>query len=528
MAEFVTLTSDPFLLFSCSAGFFWLSYLMNEVSVPRIIVSGLRGGSGKTVLALSLAALLRENGWYIVPFKKGPDYIDAGWLALISGSACYNLDLFMMTPEQAVQSFLNHTFQRWGERQFSPADHLIAIIEGNRGLYDGVDHQGTYSTAELAKLLNAPVILIIDCTKASNTIAAMVLGCQQMDPEVNVGGVVLNRVATARQESVIRAAIRERCALPVLGVIPRLKQDPFPERHMGLIPFQEHVAMEESAARVADIGAKYLDLEAILKVAGGTGELRVKSQESGVQRFKIQNSKFKIQDAELIHPDSKLKIGIIRDSAFQFYYPENIEALELRGAQIMEISPLREDTLPDIDSLYIGGGFPETHAVQLANNEAFRSALLRAIHDGLPVYAECGGLMYLGRSLRIDDIDYPMTGALPVTFGLGKRPAAHGYTIVEIARKNPFFPEGLVLKGHEFHYSRVLEYEPGDTGMAFQMRRGRGIIDNKDGLCYKNVLATYTHLHAVGAPQWADGMVRCAMKFSMRKGTEAQRRRGTD
>lgn len=470
---------------------------MNNLSIPRLVVSGLRGGSGKTLLALSLASLLRKKGWNAVAFKKGPDYIDAGWLALISGSACYNLDLFMMTPDQAVRSFMDHTFQRRGERPFAPAGNQIAIIEGNRGLYDGVDHHGTYSTAELAKHLYAPVILIVDCTKASNTLAAMVLGCQLMDPEVVIGGVVLNRVATVRQESVIRRAIQERCAVPVPGVIPRLKHDPFPERHMGLVPFQEHAALQESAARVADIGERYLDLEAILKVAEGVGEL---------------DSKFKIQDSKIETPDSRVKIGIIRDSAFQFYYPENIEALQKRGARIVEVSPLREDSLPDIDALYIGGGFPETHAVQLARNESFKSALLEAIQGGLPVYAECGGLMYLGRSLRIDNIDYPMTGALPVTFGLENKPVAHGYTIVEVERSNPYFPARLSLKGHEFHYSRVLEYEAGDTGMAFQVRRGKGIIDNKDGLCYKNVLATYTHLHAVGSPEWADGMVQCALR----------------
>lgn len=493
---------------------------MQNKSIPRIVVSGLRGGSGKTVLSLSLVTLLREKGLKITAFKKGPDYIDAGWLAKASGAPCYNLDLFMMTPEQALQSFISHTYRR-GMACHAPTGH-IAVIEGNRGLYDGMDHQGTYSTAELAKLLNAPVVIIIDCTKTTNTIAAMVLGCQKMDPDVSIGGIVLNRVATKRQESVIRKAINAKCNLPVLGAIPRLKKDPFPERHMGLTPFQEHEGIEESIAAVSEIGSQYLDMDAIVKVAETAGTL----SESRVKKNAIQNSKFKIQDSKhmtynskLITPDSglqtpnsELRIGVIRDSAFQFYYEENFEELEKRGAVITEVSPLREDKLPDIDALYIGGGFPETHAIALAENVSFRDSLYQAIQSGLPVYAECGGLMYLGRSLILEDKTYPMVRALPISFGLQKRPLAHGYTIVEVSRENPYFQKKSVFKGHEFHYSRVLEIDEDGTYFAFDVKRGKGIVDNKDGMCYKNVLASYTHLHAIGTPEWADGMIRCARK----------------
>jgi cobyrinic acid a,c-diamide synthase len=499
-----------------------------NLSIPRIVVSGLRGGSGKTILSLCLISLFRKRGLFVTPFKKGPDYIDAGWLAKTAGTPCYNLDLFMMKPEQAFQSFISHTHEKYrsakvqkcksktelkSELRTSHSELLthIAIIEGNRGLFDGVDIEGTYSTAELSKLLKTPVIIIVDCTKATNTIAAMVLGCQNMDTEVPIGGIVLNRIATNRQETLIKKAIEKRCKLPVVGAIPRLKKDPFPERHMGLTPFQERQDVEESLALVADIGEKYIDADQVLKIASEASPLETGIMDHGLGiREKITTV---LTNPQPPTPNPSVRIGIIRDSAFQFYYQENFEELEKRGVSLIEVSPLRETKLPEIDALYMGGGFPETHAIALADNVSFRNSLFNAIQYGLPVYAECGGLMYLGKSLVLKGKTYPMVGALPITFGLEKKPQAHGYSIVEVENSNPYFPDKTVLRGHEFHYSKVLEIEEADTFMAFNVKRGHGIIDGKDGICYKNVLAAYTHLHAIGAPEWAEGMVRCAGKF---------------
>ncbi len=550
---------------------------LHNFSIPRIVISGLRGGSGKTILSLCLIASWHRKGLKITPFKKGPDYIDAGWLAKVAGAPCYNLDLFMMTPEQAFQSFISHTYNcqtslnaecglgnktiadcgmrnaEFKSKIQNPKSEIfdhIALIEGNRGLYDGVDHKGTYSTAELAKLLKSPVILIVDSTKATNTIAAMVLGCQKMDSHVSIGGVVLNQVATSRQESLIRKSINDTCKIPVFGAIPRLKHDPFPERHMGLTPFQEHKGTDESIAAVEEIGAQYLDMDAILKVASEATPLsnadcglRIASPHPPLSKGGQRGG-----NSEIRNPKSEIKIGIIRDSAFQFYYPDNFEELEKRGAELIEINALTETKLPDIDALYIGGGFPETHAVALSENISFKNSLQEAIEKGLPVYAECGGLMYLGESLILNNKTYPMAGVLPIVFGLEKKPQAHGYTIIEVEKPNPYFSQNIILKGHEFHYSRVLEINTpltpltrgelnnpslllplskGRTGgakgeaggfseqtyMAFNVRRGKGIIEGKDGLCYKNVLATYTHLHALGAPEWSDGLVRCAREF---------------
>jgi len=491
-------------------------------SIPRVVISALRGSSGKTLISLSLIASWRKKGLRVTPFKKGPDYIDAGWLAKAASGHCFNLDLFIMSRQEILRSFIFHTEKA-----------RVAVIEGNRGLYDGIDSKGTYSTAELSKLLNAPVILVVDCSKATNTVSAMVLGCLRLDPEVNIRGVVLNNVANKRQESLIRESIIKNCNLPVLGVFPELKKNLFPERHMGLTPFQEHQDTEKSLADVEEIGAKYLDIDSIRKVANEAGPIKKSSEKKSKKNSSLHHS---------ITPS--LKIGIVKDSAFQFYYPENLEELEKKGAKLIEVSPLRENKLPDLDALYIGGGFPETHAIALAENVKFKKSLCEAIENGLPVYAECGGLMYLGKSLTLGGKTYPMAGVLPIVFGLEKKPQAHGYTVIEVAKKNPYFPKGYILRGHEFHYSKVIEISKissyfqnvkdnnppsppfskgvmggfeGNIYFAFRMKRGHGIKNGKDGLCYKNVLATYTHLHALGSKEWVNGLIKCAVKFQSHK-----------
>jgi cobyrinic acid a,c-diamide synthase len=463
-----------------------------EKVLPRIIVTGLKGGSGKTILSLSLCSIWKAKGKNVTPFKKGPDYIDAGWLAQASGSPCYNLDLFMMDQEQITSSFLLHT---------EKSD--VAVIEGNRGLYDGMDHEGTYSTAEIAKLLKTPVLIIVDCTKSTNTIAATVLGCLKMDPDTPIKGAVLNNIATKRQESVIRKSIETHCRIPVVGVIPRLKENPFPERHMGLTPFQEHKNIIRSISKIEDIASEYLDMDAIWEIASEAEPL---SEISGSVS----------QDPE-VKDEEKLKIGIIKDSAFQFYYPENIEELQKRGAEIIEISVFKDSKLPELDALYIGGGFPETNAMSLADNTGLINSLRYAVEDGLPVYAECGGLMYLGEKLIIDNKTYPMAEIFPLTFELDKKPQAHGYTVIKVKEDNPFFNKGTELKGHEFHYSKVVEIGNEKVNMAFDVKRGKGITGKTDGITYRNVLATYTHLHAIGSPEWADGIINSATKYKKKK-----------
>jgi cobyrinic acid a,c-diamide synthase len=469
------------------------------MNFPRILISALRGGSGKTILSIGIAAAWTSFGRRITPFKKGPDYIDAGWLALAAGRPCYNLDTFLTPKEYIFQSFFLHSMK--GD---------IAVIEGNRGLYDGIDIHGSTSTAELAKLLQTPVILCIDCTKSTRTMAAAVLGCMTFDPDTRIEGVILNRVAGPRHEKILRKNIEHYCDIPVLGAVPKLDWQSFPERHMGLLPTPEHGWAKDSIQAASQIAGQYLDLEALATVAGNAGPLPVSDA--------LQDSILSEAKSSL-HSDiqSQPIIGIIKDSAFQFYYPENIESLEAAGAKTIVISPLASDTIPPIDALYIGGGFPETHARQLARNVTFREQLRSLADDGLPIYAECGGLMYLGEELILDETSFPMAGVLPVVFGFSKKPQGHGYTVVTVEHANPYFDVGTELKGHEFHYSRVVKWGGTDDDLAFHMKRGTGFINNRDGVCYKNVLATYTHIHALGTPSWAKAIIRNAMAYKKSK-----------
>lgn len=472
--------------------------------LPRIVIAGIKGGSGKTTLSLGLIAALRKKGLNVVPYKKGPDYIDAGWLSSAAGQPCYNLDPFLITEEKIISSFQEH---------FDQAD--CAVIEGNRGLYDGMDTAGTYSTAALSKTLKAPVIIVMDCSKVTGTAGAMVLGMQRFDKKVDIKGVVLNQIAGPRHQSVVTGTIEKYCGIPVLGAIPRLSRDFLSERHMGLTPFQEHPEVEAVVHCARELAEKHLDLKKILKIAFDASPLDYPGKKAqSLAEVRTLTSE-EIQRFALLNPEYGVRIGIIRDTAFQFYYPENFDELRKRGGRLVKINALEERRLPDIDALYIGGGFPETNAIALAKNISFRKSLKRAVEAGLPVYAECGGLMYLGRELILAKKTYPMAGIFPLGFQIEKKPQAHGYTIVRTTGKNPFFRKGSTLKGHEFHYSKVT----GDKGQkgfsyAFTMQRGQGIADKRDGLCYRNVLATYTHLHALGTPEWADGIIRQALAYA--------------
>jgi cobyrinic acid a,c-diamide synthase len=421
----------------------------------------------------------------VVPFKKGPDYIDPAWHALAAGSFSHNLDPFLMEGDQIMALVARYA---------AHAD--VLLIEGNRGLYDGLDAQGTYSTAELAKFLTTPVVLVVDCTMTTRTAAALILGCQHFDPQAPIAGVILNQVARPRHEAILRDTIEHYCDVPVLGALPRLKCAVFPERHMGLVPPQEHHTAQRAVSTAKDLAERYLDLEGLWRVACSAPPLPAPERLS-------------LSEAKLGEP---VNIGIIRDSAFQFYYAENLEALEREGARLRELNALTDRTLPsDLDALYIGGGFPETHVQTLAENESFRKAILQAAAADLPIYAECGGLMYLGTAIKtIEGERFPMVGIFPFEFIMGRKPQGHGYTILMVSGENPYFPRGAQLKGHEFHYSRI-HPEPGpDDPLAFQVVRGAGIGGSRDGLVYKNVLATYTHLHALGAPFWAPALVRLA------------------
>jgi cobyrinic acid a,c-diamide synthase len=450
------------------------------------MIAGLGGDTGKTSVSVGLCRVWKTRDYRVIPFKKGPDYIDMGWLGRAARHSCYNVDLFIMSREQVLSSF-----------QLNTRDADIAVIEGNRGLYDGLDAEGSVSTAEIAKLLASPVILVVNCRKVTRTVAAMVLGCQTLDSAVPIKAVILNNLAGLRHETVIRKSIENYCHLPVVGAIPKMPSIPFPGRHLGLIPPEEHPGSEEAIEKAAAAMEKYIDIKQLQEIGGAAPSLPE-------------------APAEIIESAGRqVNIGIIRDSAFQFYYPENIDALERAGARLVEFSALNGDLPSSLDALYIGGGFPETHARELAANETMRRSIRKAAGEGLPIYAECGGLMYLAEELVIEERTYPMAGVFPLVIGISRKPKGHGYTILEVAESTPYFKTGLTFHGHEFHYSFVQHMKKDSPGMyfAFKVHKGDGILNGKDGLCYKNVLATYSHLHAGGTKEWAQGILNVAYAF---------------
>ncbi len=456
------------------------------MDVPRILVAGVRGGSGKTLISLGIAAAWRKQGRRVAPFKKGPDYIDAAWLSMAAGQPCRNLDLFLMSPDAAFRSFVGKS---------AKAD--VAVIEGNRGLYDGLDAQGSYSTAELAKMLQSPVVLAVDCTKVTRTVAAIVFGCQQLDPQVPLVGVVLNQAASPRHAAVLREAVEDTCGLPVVGVIPRIREHLFPERHLGLVPPEEHGQLSAAIEQAAAVAEEHIDLKAVWELARKAPAL-----ELGARPVVDAGTKPEVA-----------RIGVFRDAAFQFYYRENLEALAFQGARLIEISPIHDSELPQVDALYIGGGFPETLAPGLAENKPFLKSLRSSIEDGLPVYAECGGTVYLGEKLEYEGKEYSMVGALPVVFAFRRKPQGHGYTMLETVEENPFYKVGEALRGHEFHYT-YMESSSKELTFAFRVGRGHGFDGDRDGLVHRNVLACYTHIHALGTDSWAPSLVRAAARYA--------------
>lgn len=463
---------------------------------PRVMICGLRGSTGKTLIALGLISAWEARGVSVAPFKKGPDYIDAAWHTRAGSRSCRNLDTYLMSQEVIRCSVGRHG---------GAAD--LALIEGNHGLFDGVGAEATASSAELAKLLQAPVILVVDCTKATRTVAAMVLGCQHMDPELRLAGVLLNRVATPRQQKAVRAAVEEICGLPVLGSIPRLSDLEFPERHLGLLTPAEHPAVAGPIAIARQAVEAHVNLEKIRAITESAPPLTWTTPE---------------EPQVPIGGRGGVRIGVVRDSAFTFYYPENLEALERLGAEVVMVNALADRDLPPLDALYIGGGYPETHAAALSANGGFRAAVRREIEAGLPVIAECGGLIYLGEAMVMDGVAHPMVGIFPVTFELGKRPWGHGYACVAVEEVNPFFPVGTSLRGHEFRYSYARSTRTEALRLAFRMQRGTGFDRERDGLTYKNVLASFCHFHAGGTRQWAGAVVRQAWLHTERRRVAAR------
>lgn len=456
---------------------------LSALSCPRVLVAGLSGGSGKTIVSLGLARAFTDQGLLVQPFKKGPDYIDAQWLSLASRRVTTNLDPFLCSS-QVLQNLF------W--QRAAGAD--IALLEGNRGLYDGKDMLGTYSSAELAKALRCPVLVVADCTKVTRTMAAMVQGLVAFDPGVDIRGVILNRVAGGRHRKILRQTIEHYADVPVLGVLPKIPTNPIPERHMGLM--SEAELGSDPFTVLASFVRENIDLDACLRVATAAPEY--------------------VAD---VHPvfskaplSPRVRLGVARDAALWFYYQENLDALAHAGAELVEFSLLEDASLPDVHGLYLGGGFPETLAQGLALNRGMRAAVLAQVEAGLPVYAECGGLMYLSREVIFEGATYPMADVFPVTAKVFPRPQGHGYMTSVVATSNPFYLRESVLSGHEFHYSRCLGLERCPE-FVFRIERGQGMTSGWDGVLRRNCLAGYMHTHALGNPDWACNFVHAAERY---------------
>ena len=459
--------------------------------IPRLVLAGLSGGSGKTIVSLGLTRAWVNQGLVVAPFKKGPDYIDAAWLGLAARRPACNLDPFLLDEPTLVSLFAQKSLG---------AD--LAFTEGNRGLFDGGDTLGTYSTSQLARSICAPLILVIDATKMTRTVAAVVQGCANFEPGLALAGVILNRTAGERHRRILRQAIEHYTDVPVLGELPKMRENPIPERHMGLISNREYAGQEDILDGIAQTVGGCCDLSRLLEIAGGAQPLPALDNDIWPARVTQEQP----------------RIGYVLDAALWFYYQENLEALRRAGAQLVEVSLLSAQDWPKLDGLYLGGGFPETQAQALADNAAARTRVLELSRGGLPIYAECGGFMYLCEELHADGTIYPMAGVFPLATTLCARPQGLGYAEAVVEAVNPYHPVGTTLKGHEFHYSRCLA-ESHYTGhgeqptFALRMDRGSGMVHGMDGVVSGNTFAAYTHIHALGALHWAENFVRASARY---------------
>lgn len=454
---------------------------------PRIMLAGTNSGVGKTTIVTGLLAYLAHKGLKVQPFKVGPDYIDPGFHAKAAGRPSFNLDTWMTSAEKLPSSFAHLS---------KTAD--ISIIEGVMGLYDG-GANGISSSADIAKRLHAPVILILDCRSVGYSIAATALGFREYDPKVQIKGVILNRLGSDRHEAMIRS-VMDKIHMPVLGAFHRDESLKTPERHLGLTPVGE-TETDHLIQHMAEAAGKWLDIPAILKIAGEAPDLEIAEGES--------------------RPHEKcVRVGIARDEAFSFYYPDSLSWLEQEGAELVPFSPLRDHNIPDVDGLIYGGGFPEMFLEKLSGNESMKQSVLKAAALGMPIYAECGGLMYLCRSIRgFNGEEYPMTGLIPAVTEMQSKLQRVGYVTGKAVRQSVIADKGDTLKGHEFHFSTL---EPGpDYPWAYELQGTRQKSAHLDGFAQKNILATYLHISFAGNPKAAKKWIAsCAAYKAEKQGGE--------
>lgn len=451
--------------------------------MAHLLVSAAHKSSGKTSISVGIAAALRARNLTIQPFKKGPDYIDPMWLAHAAGRPCFNLDFNTQSESEIVALFSAYS-----------GDAEISLIEGNKGLYDGLDLEGRDSTAALAKLIGAPVILVVDVTGITRGVAPLVLGYRAFDPQIAIAGIIINRVASARHEAKIRQALERYTDVPIIGAIGRDPALLVPERHLGLITPEEAESRDETIARLRSTIERGVDLDRLIALAQrGNSTSRSRDAAASMKR--------------------DVRIAVARDSAFCFYYPDDLAALQQAGAELVFFNALQDQCLPDADALLIGGGFPETQMAALAANRRLREEIRRAAEGGMPIYAECGGLMYLSRSINWNGQEYDMVGFIPADTVMRAVPQGRGLVVLEESEAMPWSsidPVGggaVRIPAHEFHYAALDRIDP-SIRYAYRIVRGRGIDGQHDGIVKGNVLASFCHLRSTTrSGRWTDRFV---------------------
>ena len=462
-----------------------------------LLVSAAHQSSGKTTVSLGLCAALTAQGTVVAPFKKGPDYIDPMWLALAAGRPCVNLDPWLQDDAALTACYAQHQ---------QGAD--LALVEGNKGLYDGLALDGSNSNAALATRLGLPVLLVLDARGMTRGIAPLILGYQAFDKSIRIGGVILNRVGGSRHEGKLRAVIEHYTDVPVLGAVAEDPRLAVLERHLGLMPCNE---LADARDRVADIGrvvTQQVDLAAVRALAGTAAAVPALAAPIG--------SSPTTQNGER----TRLRIGIARDRAFGFYYPDDLAALQAAGAELVPIDTLHDTRLPPLDGLFVGGGFPEACLDALQANAALRHALRAAVQGGLPTYAECGGLMLMARSITWQGRTAPMVGAIDGDAVMHPRPVGRGYVQLRATAAHPWLPAGSTVRGHEFHHAS-LDNLPADTPMAYQVQRGHGVSGSHDGVCVHRMLASFAHLRTGAGSAWAPAFVAYVRRVKAEQSTSA-------
>ena len=442
----------------------------------RLLISAAHKSSGKTTVSIGLVQALSARGLKVQPFKKGPDYIDPMWLSAASARTCRNLDFYLMPREEIQTLFARHT-----------QDADLALVEGNKGLYDGLELDGSNSNAALAKLLHLPVVLVLDTRGVIRGVAPLLLGYQAFDREVQIAGVILNHVGGSRHEAKLRAVVEHYTDIPVLGMVQHDKALSIDERHLGLMPANEAQATAPHIMEMGRIIGNQVNLDQLLAIAQSAPPLAL----SHVTPIVLQST-------------TSIRIGIAQDAAFGFYYADDLDALRAAGAALVPFSPLHDAKLPAVDALFLGGGFPEIFARELAANQSLRNEIRDAIEAGLPAYAECGGLMYLARSIAWHGEQHTMAGVIPGDVVMHEKPVGRGYVRLKETKQFPWpsvNPPQTVL-AHEFHYSS-LEHLPPDLIYAYIVERGYGANGTHDGIVHKNLLASYTHLRSLEHYNWA-------------------------